>query len=120
VVQPHTQQVHATLAAPRLTRLDGQAHVLVHGEVGEELRQLKRAAQAPMRAPRRRQAGDVFTAQQHATFTRRQLTRDEVEVGRLARAIGAHDGGKRAGFEAARDMIDGHMAAEPDREVFCL
>jgi hypothetical protein len=40
---------------PGLARLDGQAHVLVHREVGEQLRELEGAAQAAVCAPRRGQ-----------------------------------------------------------------
>jgi hypothetical protein len=52
-------------ATAGLTRLHRQAHVLAHGEVGEQLRQLEGPAQAAPRAQRCRQAGDVLAVQQH-------------------------------------------------------
>ena len=45
-----------------------------------------------------------------------QLARDEIEIGRLAGAVRADDGGERAGRETARHVVDGHMAAEANRE----
>ena len=45
---------------------------------------------------RRRQRGDVLAVQQHAALAGGQLARDQVEVGRLARAVGPDDGGQRA------------------------
>ena len=50
-------------------------------------------------------------------LARAQLAGDEVEVRRLARAVGADDGRQRAGREGAEHMIHGDMAAEADRQV---
>ena len=48
---------------------------------------------------------------------RAQLARHQVEIGRLARAVGADDRGELARPERAGDAVDGDMAAEADRQV---
>jgi hypothetical protein len=125
VVEPHAQEVDAAevaaqrapRAAPLLARLHGQAHVLAHGEMREQLRELERAPEPAPRAVRRRHGGDVLASQQHAALAGLQLPGDEVEIGRLARAVGPDDGSERAGQERARNVVDGHVAAEADGEV---
>jgi len=105
------------LAAPDLNR---QAHVLQRGEIGKQVRELEGAAQAKARAARGGEAGDVLAVQLHGARGRGQLPRDQVEIGRLARAVRPHDRGERARPEGTRHAIDGRMAAEPDGELFSL
>ena len=46
-----------------------------------------------------------------------KLAGDQVEVGRLARTVGADDGGQRAAVERAAHAVHRDMAAEPDGQV---
>ena len=77
-------------------RLHGEAHVLEHGEVGEQIGELERAADAARRARAAPQPRDVLAVEQHRAGGRRQLARDQVEVGGLAGAVRADDRGERA------------------------
>jgi hypothetical protein len=85
----------------RAARLDRQAHVLQHRQVGEQLRELEGPAQAAPRAQRRRQRGDVLAVQPAPARHWPAAARDQVEVGRLARAVGPHDGRERARARSA-------------------
>jgi hypothetical protein len=98
--------------------LHGQPHILERAEIGKQIRELERAPQTQPRAPRGREPGDVMSVQLHGARGRRQLAGDQVEIGRLARAVRPHDRGECAGLERARHAIDGRMAAEPDGELF--
>src|SRR5690606_8352431 len=75
------------------------------------------AAQAGACALRRRQRREVLAIQADTAGRRPDLARDQIEVGRLARAVGADDGGQRAGRKRARHRIDRHVPTEADREV---
>ena len=117
VVEPHAPEVEPAASAARIAGLDRQAHVLVHREVGKQLRQLERPPEAAPGAQRRGQRGDVLAVEQHHALTGRQLARDQVEIGRLARAVGADDRRQRARRKGAGHVVDGHVAAEADRQV---
>ena len=56
-------------------------------------------------------------AQPHAARAGLDLPGDQIEVGRLAGAVGADDGGERARRKRAGDSTHRHVPAEADREV---
>jgi hypothetical protein len=94
--------------------LHGEAHVLENAEIGEEIRQLERAAEPAARALRRAEPRDVIAEQAHAAVRRLQLSRDQIEVRRLAGAVGADDRRQRALSESAGHRVDGDLPAEAD------
>jgi hypothetical protein len=113
MVEPDPPQVEPELPP----RLHGEANVLEHREIGEQLRQLERAAKAAVGALRHRLVGDVGAIQLHRALARAELPGDEIEVGRLARAVRPDDRRQRARLECAADVVDGDVAAEADRQV---
>jgi hypothetical protein len=96
--------------------LNREPHVFERAELREKVGELERPAEAFARPRGRRQSGDVLALHQHRSGARRQLPRDQVEVGGLAGAVRAHDGREAARGEAARDVIDGHVPAEANGE----
>ena len=60
-------------------------------------------------------AGDVLARDEDLAGAGAQLAGDQIEVGGLAGAVRADDGGERAGRERARHVVDRDMAAEADR-----
>src|SRR5690606_33416266 len=58
-----------------------------------------------------------LAAQSDLPGRRLELTRDQVEIGGLAGAVWADDGGQRTGPEGTADGVDRNMAAEADRQV---
>src|SRR5436190_10906659 len=97
--------------------LHGEAHVLVHGEVGEEIGELEGAADAELGPPRRSELRRLDAVDQHGAGAGGQLSRDQVEVGGLARTVGADDGRQRARMESGAHAVDGDVAAEADGEI---
>ena len=97
--------------------LHGQAHVLQHREAREQVGELERAAQPGAGALGRREARQVAPIERDLPGARLELAGDQVEVGGLAGAVGADDGGERARLEGAGHGIHRHVAAEADREV---
>jgi hypothetical protein len=113
VLVPQAQEVEAD-ARPALHR---DPHVLVHAEIGKQIGQLEGAADAAAPARRDGLASDVLVVPQHLPGGRLQLAGHEVKVGGLAGAVGADDGGERAGLEGATHRVDGDVAAEVDGEI---
>ena len=102
------------------SRLHGEADVLQHAQARKQVRQLEGASDAALRAARGTHAGNVLAEEPHLPAGGGQLARDQVEVGGLARAVRPDDRGERAGSELARHRVDGHMAAEADRQAASL
>src|SRR5271166_3820799 len=97
--------------------LNGEPHVFGDAEARKEIGELKRAPEPEPRALRRAEAGRFASVDQDSAVGRAQLPRDQVEIGRLARAVRPDDGGELAGAERARDVIDCDMSAEADGET---
>jgi hypothetical protein len=124
------QPAHRLLAQPRVARGDAEkiepdlgdglhreAHVLENTEVGVEIRELERAAKTAAGALRRAEPGDVSAEQADAAVRRLQLPGDQIEVGRLAGAVGTDDRGERALTKSAGHCIDGDLPAEADGQI---
>src|SRR5262249_4834130 len=92
---PHRDEIEAEARA----RLPREAHIAENGEIGKEIGELEGATHALPRAHRRRRARNVLAVEQHLPARRRQLPRDEVEVGGLARAVRADDRRQAARLE---------------------
>ena len=58
-------QRESDVGAAAGARLHGEAHVLVHGEVGEQVGELEGAADAELGAPRRAELGHLDAVEQH-------------------------------------------------------
>ena len=98
-------------------RLGREPHVLEHAERGEEIGELERAPEAEPRALRRAERGDVDAVDEDFAAGRAQLARHQVEIGRLAGAVGADDRRQLARPERAAHRVDRDMPAEADGEV---
>ena len=72
---------------------------------------------ARVRAGGRGHAGDVLAGEHDLAGGRLELAGDEIEIGGLAGAVGADDGGQRAGRKRAADSIHRHVAAEADGQL---
>src|SRR5206468_1657852 len=77
--------------APGL-ELDGDPHVLTHGQLGKDARDLEGARDAPPATDGGGEPGDVLAVEDDAARRRDQEPRDEVEQRRFARAVRADDG----------------------------
>jgi hypothetical protein len=100
--------------------LHRQTHVFEHAEVGKQVGELERPAQPRTGAGRGAQIGEVLPIQAHPPCRGLELPGDQVEIGGLARAIGADDGGERARCKGAGDSVHRHVSAKADREVLGL
>src|ERR1700722_11757805 len=114
-----------TIEADLRHRLHRQTHIHEHREARVEIDQLERAAEPEPRAVGCAEPRDVLAEQAHAAGCRAQLSRDQIEVGRLAGAVRPDDRGqralvKRAGHGIDRDLpaeIDGQIAGRQSRDV---
>src|SRR5205085_557774 len=68
-------------------------------------------------SPRRSELRRLDAVDQHGAGAGGQLSRDQVEVGGLARTVGADDGRQRARMESGAHAVDGDVAAEADGEI---
>ena len=94
--------------------LGDEPDVLAHGQAGKQVGQLERPPQPEVGAGRGGGAGDVAPLQQHLAGGRGQLAGDQVEIGGLARPVGADDGGQLPRPEGAGDAVHRDMPAEAD------
>src|SRR5262245_32706210 len=110
---PHREQIPAGAGA----RLHRETHVLQDREAREQVGELKGAPDAAPRALRGGEARDVLAEQRDAAGARRQLSRNQVEVGGLAGAVRADDRRERPGLERAADAVHRDMTPEADGQV---
>ena len=92
---------------------EGGLDVLVHGELGEDVRALERAGDAPCR--RSCAAGCrvmLRPSRMHLAAVGLQVPGDEIEQGRLAGAVRADDGGDAALLDAQAHIVGGDKARE--------
>ena len=84
------------VGSARAFRLHREADVLADREIGKQVGDLERAADAAAGALGGAEAGDVLAVEMHRARRRRQLAGHQVEVGGLAGAVRADDGGERS------------------------
>src|SRR6476646_8199946 len=95
-----------------LVLLARQDQVLARGQLREDLRQLKRAADAKPVEIAGAQAGHRTAIDTHIARARPQLSEDAIEQCRFATAVGADDAGNFAFRDVERHPVHGHYAAE--------
>jgi hypothetical protein len=100
--------------------LQRDTHVFEHGEVRENGGDLKRAHQAKPRHPRRRERRDVAPLVDDASPARAHELGQEVETGRLARAVGADQRVNRTARNAQIDPADRDESGEFLGEILGL
>ena len=100
--------------------LDGDAQIFPHRQLGKDLGDLKGTRDPAPDAPRRQQIRDVLLVEQDAAGGRGQKSADQIEEGRLARAIGSDDRPQLAVLDGHRHVADGDQAAEVARDVLDL
>ena len=96
----------------------GETYILGDAEAGKKISELEGPANPAIRPLRRAQARDVGAVEDDRAAARAQLAGDEIEIGRLAGAVGPNDRREFTRTESARNAVDGDMAAEADGEVF--
>ena len=96
----------------------GDAHVVQHGEVGEQADVLERPRDAQPRDLERLQAVDPLFAER--TIPRGQVDQagDEVENGGLARSVGTDQAPQDALRQGEAEVLDRAQAAEELRELW--
>ena len=102
----------------RARRLHGQSHVFQHREVGKQVGQLKGPPQTRTGAGRRAHAVQVVAVEQDRATGGLDLPGDEIEVRRLARAIGPDDGRQCSRPKCAADGVHRHVSAKSHRQIF--
>ena len=98
-------------------RLAREADILGDAQLGKEVRELKRPPEPQPRALRRAEPRDIDAAHRDGAGCRAKLAGEQVEIGGLARAIGADDSGELAGAERAGYAVHRDMPAETDGEI---
>src|SRR5205085_11100382 len=93
-----------------------EEQVLEHGRVLEQLDVLERARDSAPRDLVRRHARDVLVAEDEPPAVRIVDPRDQVEDGRLARAVRPDDREDLPLLDGEGDAVDGADAAEVDDE----
>src|SRR5712691_9537268 len=92
--------------------LDGEQHVVDHGELGKERGDLERAPQAQASAAEGREPRDVAVEEGDAARRRPDEAGDGVEERRLAGAVGAEDDEALALSRGEADGAEGLETAE--------
>jgi hypothetical protein len=87
------------------------------GEARKDAGDLKGPGNAASNDLGRRQAGNIFSAQQNAAMVGQQGPHNQVEERRLAGTIWPDDGGERPWREVQADAADGDDAAEGFAQV---
>src|SRR3954471_12732442 len=95
-----------------LHRLRGDAHVLEHAELREQVRDLERLGDPEMGEAVLRLGRDVAALEADPPGARRERAGDEVEEGALAGAVRPDDRGQAAGEEARGHVGERREAAE--------
>ena len=85
--------------------------VVAHGQPLEDRRLLEGPHHALSSDDVRREAGDTLAFEQHLAARRLHERRDQLEEGRLARAVRADDGEDFPGSTLKRHIVDGDQAA---------
>src|SRR6185437_10595393 len=116
VTRRHREKIEGR-AEPSLKR---QPDVFQHGQIREQVGQLKRPADAALGALRRRQARYVAAVEQYRARAGAQLARDQVEIGGLAGAVRPDDRGEGAAVEGATDAVNRDMSPKPDGQAACF
>jgi hypothetical protein len=116
------QHVQRALALPEVVAraqapLQRHAHVLQHGHVREHRGDLEGADHAAARDVRRLLARDVVLVEEDRARGRRQEFREQVEEGRLPRAVGADERVDGAPAHLHAHLVDGDEALEFLREA---
>src|SRR5207248_1784297 len=94
--------------------------VFAYREMGKYSRDLERPCEPHAGDCRRRTAGDVSPVETDATGRRRQEVSEQVEAGRLARAIGPDQGMDGMAAHTKVDVLDGYEPLELLREPLCF
>src|SRR5262249_16341589 len=112
-VDPRTQAVSAR-------HFSRDTDILVHGQLGKDLRDLEGARHAANDALMGRKAGNVVSVEDDRASARRKIAADQVEEGGLAGAIRPDDCAKLAFCDIKRNVAYGDKAAEPLGDAFDL
>ncbi len=100
--------------------LDGDAQIFPHCQLGKDLGDLKGTRNPTPDAPRRQQIRDVLFVEQDTAGGRGQESADQIEEGRLPRAIGPDDRPQLAVLHGHRHAAHGDQTAEVTRDVIDL
>ena len=98
-------------------RLDRDAQIFVHGEVGEDLGDLEGADDAARDEPRRAEAGDLPPVEEDPPRARREESADQVEERCLPRAVRPDHGAELALLDREVDFGERLQRAEPARHA---
>ena len=96
----------------RGVQIAGDDHVAQNREVGEQADILERAADAQLRHPMGRAAGDIRAVEDDLAAVRRVNAGDVVEDGGLTGAIGADEAMNLSRLQHHAEIVDGADAAE--------
>ena len=111
-VRPASRAPNSRVTIVPLCSCAGENQVLAHGQLGEDLQQLERAADAEPVEVARPHAGDGAAVELHLAGTRPELAEDAVEQRRLAAAVRPDDAEDLALVDVERHAVDGLDAAE--------
>src|SRR5262249_52862106 len=88
-------------------RHDRSLERLEHREIGKDLDELERARHAQARQPHRAGAADVAVLESHPSGARPDDTRQDIDQGRLAGAVGADDRDELAVADGEAHAVEG-------------
>jgi hypothetical protein len=115
VVARHPRPQHVVMHAVR--GLHGEADIFFHAQIGKQIGELERAAEAGAGAQGCGELRDVGAVEQDAAAGGAQLSGDQIEIGGLAGPVGADDGGQLTRPKRATDAVDRDVAAEANGQV---
>jgi len=98
-------------------RLHGEPDVLLHAQIGEQIGELKGAAETGAGAQRRGKLRDIGAVEQDTAAGGAQLSGDQIEIGGLAGAVGTDDRGQLTRPKGATDVVDRNMSAEANGQI---
>src|SRR6202171_6641566 len=97
--------------------LHGEADVLLHAQVREQIGELEGAAKSSAGSKRRGELRNIGAIEQDVANGRAQLSGDQIEVGGLAGPVGADNGRQLTGTKYAADTVDRDVPAEADGQI---
>src|SRR5215470_12261387 len=102
-----------------MPRLGGDPHVLEHGGPRQDVGDLIRARNRPLRNPVWRQPGDILACEDDAPGGRMDYPGHAIEERRFPCTVRANNSAQLTRLDGDGDLVERTESAEVHRETFC-